>query len=143
MNIDLLRAQLGFDEGRRHVAYLDTLGVWTIGVGHVAPDVHEGVIWTDEQIDAAFAADIGETILGVESRLPWVVKLDDARLGALMNMAFQMGVSGLMGFPRMLAALKAGRWQEAHDQALESRWAKQTPARARRVANQLLTGVWQ
>jgi len=143
VNIELLRAQLEREEGRRAVAYADTLGIWTIGVGHTGPEVHEGLVWTAEQIDRAFAIDMDEAIAGIEARLPWAVKLDDARLGALANMAFQMGVSGLLGFPRMLTALKAGRWQEAHDQALDSKWAKQTPARAQRVAEQLRTGEWR
>ncbi len=143
MNIVALRAQLEREEGRMHEAYTDTLGVWTIGIGHTGPEVHEGLIWTDKQIDAAFAIDVDEAIQGVEGRLPWAVKLDEARLGALVNMAFQMGASGLLGFPHMLAALKSGQWQEAHDQALDSKWAKQTPARAKRVATQLLNGEWQ
>jgi lysozyme len=143
MNIAMLRAQLEREEGREKEAYLDTRGVPTIGIGHTGPEVHLGLVWTDKQIDTAFTIDVDEAIQGVEARIPWAVKLDDVRLGALLNMAFQLGARGLFGFPRMLAALKSGHWQEAHDQALDSDWAKQTPARAQRVADQLKTGVWQ
>ncbi|WP_397408215.1 lysozyme [Polaromonas sp.] len=32
---------------------------WTIGWGHTGPDVYPGLIWTREQADAAFVADLG------------------------------------------------------------------------------------
>ena len=53
---------------------------------------------------------------------------------ALREMAYQMGVPRVMGFKRMLAALERKDWQRAADEALDSRWAEQTPARAQRVA---------
>jgi len=143
MDIDRLRTQLEREEGRRYVAYLDTLGVPTIGIGHTGPEVHMGLIWTSEQVDTAFAKDVAQAIAGVEARLPWAAGLDDARLGALVNMCFQLGIGGLLGFSGTLAAIKAAKWQEAYDHALASKWAQQTPARAKRVALQIKTGVWQ
>jgi len=53
---------------------------------------------------------------------------------ALLNMAYQLGVSGLLNFSKMLTALQAGDREEAAREALDSLWAKQTPNRARRVA---------
>ncbi len=43
-------------EGKRNEAYLDTAEppVWTIGYGHTGPEVHEGLVWTDEQVEEAF-----------------------------------------------------------------------------------------
>jgi hypothetical protein len=70
-------------------------------------------------------------------------KLDVVRRAALTSMAYQMGQASLAGFPKMLAAVRASDWQRAHDEALDSQWAKwQTPARALREANMLLTGQW-
>lgn len=143
MDIEKLRTQLEREEGRRYVAYLDTLGVPTIGIGHTGPDVHMGLIWTSQEVDTAFAKDVSHAIAGVEARLPWTADLDDARIGALVNMCFQLGIGGLLKFSGTLAAIKAGEWQQAHDHALASKWAQQTPARAKRVALQLLTGIWQ
>lgn len=56
---------------------------------------------------------------------------------ALLNMCFQLGLSGLKQFRRMWAALDGKDYELAHAEALDSRWAKQTPNRAKRVANQL------
>lgn len=51
-------AALAQREGRRNEAYQDTQGIWTIGVGHTGPEVHPGLVWTDEQVDAALSADV-------------------------------------------------------------------------------------
>ena len=56
-----------------------------------------------------------------------------------MNMAYQMGVPGLLRFKKMLSALEAGDWKTAEKEALDSLWARQTPRRAREVASLLLS----
>ena len=61
-------------------------------------------------------------------------------LSVLISMAYQLGVDGLAEFKNMLAAIKDERWQEAETHALDSLWAKQTPARAKRHARVLATG---
>lgn len=53
---------------------------------------------------------------------------------ALILMAYQMGVNGVMGFRKMLGALRLGDREAAADEALDSKWARQTSARAQRVA---------
>ncbi|MEK6591552.1 MAG: hypothetical protein AABZ67_00585 [Pseudomonadota bacterium] len=65
-----------------------------------------------------------------------------ARQAALADMAYQMGRQRLEGFNLMLDAIRRGDWDRARDEALASRWARQTPARARAVADMLLTGNW-
>lgn len=69
------------------------------------------------------------------SQIPWVVNQPDDVKRALSNMAYQLGVHGVLGFPNMLRALREGKRAEAADHALDSEWARtQTPARALRVA---------
>ena len=51
-----------------------------------------------------------------------------------------MGVEGVQGFSKMIAALQVGDYPRAADEALDSLWAKQTPARARDVAQRLESG---
>ena len=46
--------------------------------------------------------------------------------------------SGVLGFHDMLAALERGDWPAARAAALDSDWARETPARARRVADALV-----
>lgn len=65
------------------------------------------------------------------------------RFGALVNMSFQLGVDGLLGFKNSLALMEEGKYTFAADNMLKSKWAEQTPGRAKRIAAQIRTGVWQ
>ena len=48
----------------------------------------------------------------------------------LIDMAYQMGVSGLLKFKNMLASIRSGDYQDAAEHLLDSNYAKQTPNRA-------------
>lgn len=67
---------------------------------------------------------------------------NEARKAVLISMAYQLGVPGLSKFNRTLALCAAGDWQAASTEMLDSLWARQTPGRALRHSQQLLTGVW-
>ena len=54
---------------------------------------------------------------------------------AILNLCYQVGVAGFMKFKKAIVHLEQGKWSEAADEMLDSRWAKQTPARAQRVTN--------
>ena len=65
-----------------------------------------------------------------------------ARYAVLVSMAYQLGVNGLTGFKNTLRAAAESRWSDAADGMLLSKWAKQTPKRAKRHADQMATGKW-
>jgi lysozyme len=67
--------------------------------------------------------------------------LDEVRREALVEMGYQMGIERLLGFRRMLGAIRRQDWGSVRTEALDSRWARQTPKRAEHLANQLSTGV--
>lgn len=134
--------QLRSDEGEKLYCYQDSLGYFTIGVG-ILIDSRKGGGLRQEESDFILANRLKLAELALREKLPWFDKLDRVRQAALLNMAHQLGIAGVMGFPKMLDALRDERWAEAEFQALDSKWAKeQTPARARRVAHQLATGEW-
>jgi lysozyme len=58
-------------------------------------------------------------------------------------MAFQLGTDGLLGFKNTLALIRDGKYAEAADAMLASKWATQTPLRAARLSAQMRTGAWQ
>lgn len=62
------------------------------------------------------------------------------RYTILQSMCYQLGSSGLNGFKNMWKAIESGDWEEAAKQALDSKWARQTPERANRHAEVLRTG---
>jgi len=67
---------------------------------------------------------------------------DPARMAVLQSMAYQMGVQGLAAFKNTLQAVIERRWNDAAAGMLNSRWARQTPERAQRHAQQMRTGIW-
>lgn len=139
---DMLARQLRGDEGVRKVAYQDHLGFWTIGVGRLIDDRKPGAGLRDGEIEMLLRNDIMDRVSQLSKRLPWFNDLDEARQGVLVNMAFQLGVDGLMGFRTTLDLIGKGRYTEASEQMLKSKWASQTPARAKRMAEQMKTGKW-
>lgn len=136
--MDALRLQLERDEGLRLKPYTDTLGKMTLGVGHnLDRPISERVarLMLDDDIADA-AADLARA-------LPWTDALDEPRRGALLNMAFNLGIQRLLSFHETLNLMRLGRFSEAADEMLQSLWATQVGDRAVRLARQVRTGTWQ
>jgi lysozyme len=114
---------------------------WTIGYGHTGPGIHEGLVWTQAQCDAALAADVGKAEADLDNHAKWWRKLNDARQDVLANMCFNLGWGHLAGFHTTLAAMQAGDFNAAADGMLASLWAKQVKTRATKLAQQMRTGV--
>lgn len=137
-----LKRQLTGDEGKRKHVYKDHLGYDTIGVGRLVDSRKPGSGLRDSEIEFLLNNDIDDRIEQLTRRLPWFQNLDDARKGVLLNMSFQMGVDGLLGFKNTLTMIEAGRYKLAAQGMLSSLWARQTPERAARMAKQMETGEW-
>ena len=141
--IEQLTAQLRRDEGTKATAYQDHLGYWTIGVGRLIDSRKPGAGLRPDEIDYLLRNDINDRVKALTKALPWFASLDEARSGVLINMAFQLGTTGLLGFKSTLALIAAGKYAEAAEQMINSKWATQTPARAKRLAEQMKTGEWK
>lgn len=121
-------------EGFRGMPYADTLGKPTIGVGTLLPLTEDEAMLLalcrggDSRIELHAAM----TARGIE----WS-GFSGTLYGALLDASFQLGVPRLMLFRRMWAAIGNEAWNEAADEALDSRWAKQTPRRAQALATAL------
>jgi lysozyme len=139
-------SQLLRDEGFRSSPYIDTRGNNTVGVGHNLdsnPLPNETYPLTVQRAKAILADDVARIWGTMQSHLPWVRSLPDVYAGVLTNMAFNMGVGGLLGFRTTLGHVQAGRYEDASVSVLQSAWATQVGARAQRLSLQLKTGVWQ
>lgn len=141
--IEQLTAQLRRDEGIKATAYQDHLGFFTIGVGRLIDSRKPGAGLRPDEIDYLLKNDINDRVQALTKALPWFDRLDESRQGVLLNMAFQLGTAGLLGFKSTLALIAAGKYAEAAEQMLKSKWATQTPARAKRLADQMKTGEWK
>ena len=136
-----LKEQLKRDEGVVRYAYEDTLGYLTIGVGRLIDDRRGGGL-SPSEIDYLLNNDIAEKTAQVLEALPWAKDLTEPRLAVLINMAFQMGLRGLLGFPGMLGAVRTGDYKAAAEHMLDSKWEQQTSTRAHRLADQMESGEW-
>jgi lysozyme len=58
-----------------------------------------------------------------------------------MDMAFNMGVDGVAGFKKMIAAIKAKNFTTAGKEVLNSDYAKDVGDRAHRIARMISLGV--
>jgi len=147
MNTQQLQ-ELTKDEGLGLKVYDDATGVPvvpgstlighpTIGYGR-ALDV-QGI--TTPEAQQLLAADI----LRIQRDLakqPWYNELDEVRQGVITNLAYNMGVRGVLAFRKMVAALKVKDYNEAANQLTDSKWFHQVQkSRSSRLIQQLRTGV--
>ena len=77
----------------------------------------------------------------LSNSLEFFERLSDARKAVLINMAYQMGFSGLLKFKNTLKYLKRGDYALVSENMLNSTWAEQTPKRAQRLARQMSTDI--
>lgn len=124
-------------ENGLHVMYFDHLGNPTIGHGtlisapggipdHIAYDL---LLWK-----------LNNIMEEMDQHILWWRGEGALRQAALVQMAYQLGVGGLLGFKKMLWCMEHGRYKQAAAEALDSLWARQTPKRARRVALMIREG---
>jgi lysozyme len=131
--IDKLMADLKEDEGFIPYVYDDILGYKTLGYGFMV-DIRKGgeiprkvaEYWLHHEAFTSWQA--------LCKALPWLVEQPEDVQRALGNMAYQMGVQGVLGFKMMLLALENGDRKLAATNAQESKCANQTLPRAHRVA---------
>lgn len=136
MNKKKMIAQLRLHEGERLKPYRCTAGKLTIGVGRNLDD--RGI--TSDESAYLLNNDIDSHWTELLKNLPWVETLDEIRQHVLLDMAFNMGISGLLTFHRALGHAKAGNYALASSAMLESKWARQVGQRAKRLSKMMLTG---
>lgn len=143
-NDSALISELRRDEGVRRSIYLDSVGIKTIGVGHnlEAHPLPDGFIppLTDEQIDGLLASDLLLVFSGLDAHIGWWRTLSYARQRVLANMAFNLGINGLLGFKNTLQKIKDGDYEGASIGMLASKWAGQVGDRAKRLAKMMREG---
>lgn len=136
MDMNALLFELERDEGLRLKPYKDSVGKLTIGAGRNLDDV--GI--SEEEARHLLENDVARTVADLDRHLPWWSGLDPVRQRVVINMAFNMGVAGLLGFSKTLAAMKSGDYVGAAYGMLASKWAGQVGERATRLAHMMSTG---
>jgi len=133
------KKMLIYDEGIRLKPYRCTAGKLTIGVGHNLDD--KGISHTSVfQILADDVADVEEALVRIFGS-EFIETISEERRLGLINLVFNMGEAGFLKFAPTIALMKAGRWEEASQRLLKSKYASQVKSRAARVAL-LLNGTF-
>ena len=121
-----LKEQLVRHEGLKLTVYDCPAGYQTIGVGRNL----EGKGITEEEAFYLLNNDIDYFTEQLKNNIDWFDEIPEEKQNVLINMAFNLGVSGLLNFKNMLLAVKEERWIDASTEMLDSKWAKQVGNRA-------------
>ena len=120
-------------EGRKLKAYKDSVGVWTIGIGHTsaagAPLVTSGLTITSAQCDAIFERDVQTYVAAVRKGLK--VAVSQNAFDALVSICYNIG-PGAFASSTFLKRINAGDLAGAYDAILM--WKKPAAIITRRQA---------
>ena len=151
MDHDRLLASIKLHEGYRQLPYLDSLGHWTVGYGHLLQDSLQSSVFktvgglldhiTDKvqhqmwlESDMAYAVGSASGWVGSST---WN-KLSDERQEVLVEMCFQLG-NRTRKFVKFRQAVIDGDWPQAVAEMRDSMWYSQTPGRVDDLAKKLLS----
>ncbi len=145
--------QLKRHEGYRKHQYADTVGLMTIGYGYCLS--HNPLRLSDEKLkritENGISKEEAEEILNqcviqthnkLALTLSFFTALSTVRQECLVNMAFNIGVAGLMEFKHMNFCLRAGDYEGAAREMRDSKWAFQVKGRAAELAEQMRSGEY-
>lgn len=152
-SMDKLIAQLKRHEGciknrdGKYISYKCPADKLTIGYGHnldawPVPGIDEHSQLTEIEAQYLLQQDVDKVYQQVQQNLPFVSKLIPAREAVLINMAFNMGIKGLMSFKNTLRYIENGDYEQAAANMLQSKWAVQVGKRTTELIKQMRTGQW-
>jgi lysozyme len=125
-------------EGFRNKVYKDTLNKRTVGYGHLCVEDwwEDDKEYTQAELERIFDKDFDKAKDGA-SKLYEGCEINDTAKGIIIEMVFQLGTTGVSKFKNMWKALKETppNYSVAKIEMLDSRWAKQTPNRAKELSN--------
>ena len=142
---------LRFHEGERLRAYQDSLGYWTIGVGHLLPRPRSpewrGYTITKAESDRLFEEDWNHHVNLLRRFAPWALTFGEVRSYVMIDMTFNLGIEpfdndGFKDWPIFCRQLQAHDWMAAARNMRSTLWARQVKGRAVRLARMIETGQW-
>lgn len=132
--------QLKRHEGVEKHVYKCTAGYETIGVGRNISE--SGLGLSSDEIDYLLQNDINRCVRELAYAFDWFSSLDGVRQDAMVNLAFNLGMTRLQQFKLALDAMDRGDYARAAAEFLNSRWAKQVGNRAIEVTHMIRTGEY-
>tara|TARA_R100001594_G_scaffold136046_1_gene178183 strand:- start:887 stop:1462 length:576 start_codon:yes stop_codon:yes gene_type:complete len=126
--------QIAEDEGYRPCPYRDSLGLKTVGFGTLIEGQSYGCIKGHDAIEL-LRAHYNIAKESVERRYPWA---EGEKKLILINLSYNMGETRLAKFKKMLYNLEQNNIDKAAGELLDSKYAKQVPNRAGRMAGRIM-----
>ena len=118
-------------EGFRDKVYKDTLGIDTIGYGFAIKDL---VI--DEDIaEIILRRKLEKLVQDTNRRFSFLKDLPEKAQDVVYEMCYQLGITGVSKFKKTLAYLENFEYKMASKEMLDSKWARQTPNRAKKLSD--------
>ena len=127
-------------EGYRQFAYRCPAGKLTIGYGTMIEKGGPGI--SKEVAAMALADEVAKVVAALMKSLPWFQSLDEVRQAVLIDMGYNLGITGLLSFKNTLAHVEAGRYTAAAENMKKSRWFTQVGSRATRLCWMMENGQW-
>ena len=128
-------------EGYRNKVYLDSLGKRTVGVGHLCVEDfwEDGKEYEEKFLLTILEHDLKSAIKSAERLCSDCPDLDDLAKETIIEMVFQLGETGVSKFRNMWKALEHDppNYEQASIEMLDSRWASQTPGRAKEMSEHM------
>jgi lysozyme len=134
-----VKEEIKLCEGYVNKIYQCSEGFDTIFYGHkITPtdEYQHGVEYSKEEGELVFERDFQRTLEAAE-RLIGDRQINNTAKEVIINMVYQIGEGGVSKFKNMWKALDTKDYGEASFQMLDSLWAKQTPARAGKLAGKM------
>ena len=146
MNYSRLESRVCLDEGFRTAAYLDTVGVATIGYGTTRV-LGKPVTLNDPPIAEAVARqilrmDLFQACIDAQSLFSRFDEMNSVRQEVLANLAYNIGRGRLAGFTKLLAAAELLDYAEMANEMKDSKWFNQVGQRGLRLYFAMVAGEW-
>ena len=121
------------NEGYISTVYKDSLGIDTIGYGFAIKDL----VLEEDICDIILARKVEKLVVKVNYKFPFLQGIPVDKAEIVIEMCYQMGVTGVSKFKKMIKHLENGNFEKASVEMLDSKWAKQTPNRALKLSNRM------
>ena len=128
--MDIIK-QIKKHEGYSPVVYQCTEGYDTIGYGFAIKDLY----LDEESCDKILERKISELKLKIHQKFDWFKDAPGEVREVVINMCYQLGISGFSKFKKTIYYLETEQYSEASEEMLDSLWYRQTPNRAKELSD--------
>ena len=118
-------------EGFRDKVYKCTEGYDTIGYGFAIKDL----VMDEDIAEMILIRKLDSLKKRIVAKFPFVADLPESVQDVVIEMCYQLGLGGFSKFKKTIALLRLGDYEACSLEMLDSKWARQTPNRAKKLSD--------